>query len=337
MSVFNYMILLVFLQIFVFTDIAKAQDIARPAPEMATGRGDVKVARAKDFMIVTAHPEATKAGYKILKRGGNSVDAAIAAQLVLGLVEPQSSGLGGGGFILHYDAAAKKLTSYDARETAPALVTSFLFMKEGAPMGFKEAALGGRAVGVPGLPLLLENLHEKYGGLTWMELFDDALHLAQNGFVVTPRLAKMAAAHSNDFLPFQSSYQYLGAVEEGQTLKNPAYAETLKEFSFYGSGPFYRGKIARQIVDTVQNIGSNPGLLTTQDFQSYSVKTRDPVCGPYRDYIVCSMGEPSSGGLTILQALGILEQFDISEPNAELALYRRGEPPCLRRSWAVYG
>lgn len=296
---------------------AFAADIARPDPEIATGKGGVKTAVGKEFMAVTANPHATQAAYDILKRGGNAVDAMVAAQLVLGLVEPQSSGLGGGAFVLYYDAKEKKLHSFDARETAPFLAGPYLFQKQGKPMAFKEAVLGGRAVGVPGTPMLLSALHEQYGTLTWMELFEDAIKLAEDGFAVSPRLSKMIAHSRDDLALFPATKDYFldadgKAWAEGHVLKNPAYAETLKDFAFHNSSIFYRGALASQIVETVQNIKSNPGLLNHRDFREYKVKPRDILCAPYRIYIVCSMGEPSSGGLTLLQALGMLSGFDLS-------------------------
>lgn len=310
-----------FLQISVCVIVAGfpafAADIARPDPEIATGKGGVKTAVGKEFMAVTANPHATQAAYDILKRGGNAVDAMVAAQLVLGLVEPQSSGLGGGAFVLYYDAKEKKLHSFDARETAPFLAGPYLFQKQGKPMAFKDAVLGGRAVGVPGTPMLLSTLHEQYGTLTWMELFEDAIKLAEDGFAVSPRLSQMIAHSRDDLALFPATKDYFldadgKAWPEGHVLKNPAYAETLKDFAFHNSSIFYRGALASQIVETVQNIKSNPGLLNHRDFREYKVKPRDILCAPYRIYIVCSMGEPSSGGLTLLQALGMLNDFDLS-------------------------
>ncbi len=292
--IFRYFIALCFvLQMAVSP--ADAQ-ISRPDPEIATGFQAAKAAVGQEFMMTTAHPLATEAGYKILARGGSAADAAIAAQLVLGLVEPQSSGLGGGAFVLYYDAKSKELKSYDARETAPYLASPYLFNG----MEFDEARKGGRPVGVPGVPMLLEQLHERYGTVTWMELFEDALVLAREGFAITPRLAKMITAHK-EHLPDYFSQKGM--------LKNPAYEETLKTFAFSGAKSFYTGEIAQHIIEAVQNYAENPGLLTVRDFKEYQVKSRDPVCGPYRAYIVCSMGEPSSGGLTILQILAMIERF----------------------------
>jgi len=316
------MIFLRFLQILlVFTGLSfsayaqGAQDEPRPQPEISTGYGETSRAEGQGFMIVTANPYATRAGHEILKKGGSAVDAAITAQLVLGLVEPQSSGLGGGAFMLHYDAKNKKLQTYDGRETAPSLSGPFLFQQNGKPMKFFDAVVGGRAVGVPGVPALLKETHELHGKLTWMELFDEPVRLAREGFEVSPRLAKMVEEAKDRLGKDYSASQYFlpsgQPIKPGDLLKNADYENTLRDYAFYGSSRFYRGQVATDIMNTVQNITENPGVLTRHDFTSYEVKERDPVCGPYRTYIVCSMGEPSSGGLTLLQILGMLEPFDL--------------------------
>lgn len=316
------MIFRAFLQItlvLLWSGVALAQE--RPQPEIATGVGEQSVAKGNDFMVVTANPYATKAAYDIIQKGGSAVDAAITAQLVLGLVEPQSSGLGGGAFALVYDAKEKRLNTFDGREIAPNLAGPFLFYQNGQALDFKKAVIGGRSVGVPGVPMLLSDLHQQYGRLTWMELFDEPTKLAEEGFEVSPRLAKMVA-HSADDLrnDFVSAAHFLPEdkpIKAGDVLKNLDYLETLKEFRFHNAQPFYHGGIARDIVSKVQNYYANPGLLATYDFESYDVKERRPVCGPYRGYKICSMGEPSSGGLTLLQILGMIEHFDISKQDAK--------------------
>lgn len=327
MRIYNYMKSQLFLQItlFVFAVInpavAIAQDITRPQPEIATGITQVQSATANNFMAVTANPYATEAAYNILKKGGSAVDAAITAQLVLGLVEPQSSGIGGGAFMLHYDAASKELVTYDGRETAPALIGPFMFQKEGKPMNFMEAVIGGRAVGVPGVPMLLKDAHQAHGKLTWMELFDEPIQIAKEGFTVSPRLASMVKEAAERLNTFQNTAQYFlpkgKPIQAGQTLKNPEYENTLRDFAFYGPQIFYQGTRVHQTVSLVQTIEDNPGLLTAQDFAAYQIKKRDPVCGPYRAYIVCSMAEPSSGGLTTLQTLALLEGFDLAQQTPE--------------------
>jgi len=316
------MIFRLFLQIsLLLVSLPTVHAFERPQPEIATGASLQSTATSKDFMAVTANPYATKAAHDILARGGNAVDAAISAQLVLGLAEPQSSGLGGGAFALVYDVKEKRLRSYDGRETAPNLAGSFLFYENGEPIGFKQAVIGGRAVGVPGVPMLLSDLHERHGKLTWMELFDDAIKLAEEGFTVSPRIAKMVAHNAEDFHKAPSSAAYFlhndEPVKAGDSLVNLPYLDTLKEYRFNKARTFYGGKIRNDIVDAVQGYEQNPGLLAIYDFETYKVKERKPVCGPYRAYIVCSMGEPSSGGLTLLQALGMIEHFDISNQNAQ--------------------
>lgn len=296
---------------------AFSQDIERPAPEIATGITQTDQAYGAQFMAVTAHPEATKVAYDILKRGGTAADAGIAAQLVLGLVEPQSSGLGGGSFALYYDASKKTLLSLDGRETAPVLAGHHLFRgDDGKPLKFWNAVIGGRSVGVPGTPKLLETLHQKFGKLEWKELFSPAITLSETAFKVTPRLEKIVTSHKKKlgyhtpiklyFLP-----DAVTPVTAGSRLRNSDYAQTLRDLALQGSASFYEGERAQRIVETVRTAPGNPGLLSLEDLSTYEVKDRKPVCGTYRKYKVCSMGEPSSGGLTILQALGILEHFNL--------------------------
>ena len=289
----------------------------RPQPEISTGYGDISSARGENFMIVTANPYATRAGYEILKKGGSAVDAAITAQLVLGLVEPQSSGLGGGAFMLYYDAEEKQLSSYDGRETAPDLAGSFLFQgPDGKKLDFMSAVVGGRAVGVPGVPALLKETHELHGKLTWFELFDEPIRLAEEGFEVSPRMARMVEDAKERLAKFTATADYFlpggEPIKAGTVLKNKPYENTLRDYAFYGPNRFYLGELAGKISQVVQNIVDNPGLLTPRDFANYKVKKRDPVCGPYRTYIICSMGEPSSGGLTLLQILAMLEGFEVA-------------------------
>lgn len=292
-------------------------------PEISTGKtAQVSKAEGQDFMIVTANPLATKAGYDILKRGGSAADAAIAAQLVLGLVEPQSSGIGGGAFVMYYDAEKKELKSIDGRETAPGLAGPFLFYEDGKPMGFKEAILSGKSVGVPGVPQLLSHLHQVYGNVTWMELFAEARGLAQNGFEVSPRLAQMIEHHAEDLKYDAGSAAYFldedgKALAAGTILKNPAYDKTLGDMAFYGVPAFYEGDTASHIVSAVQNNPNGAGFMTASDLQGYELKERKPVCAPYRIYVVCSFGEPSSGALTMLQTLGMLKNYDLAEMGAD--------------------
>ncbi len=273
--------------------------------------------KTKQFAIAAANPLATQAGYDIIKRGGNALDAAVAVQMVLNLVEPQSSGIGGGAFIMHYDAKAKKLAAYDGRETAPAAARPDRFLgPDGKPMQFYDAVVGGRSVGAPGTLRVLEMAHRRHGRLKWENLFESAIRLAENGFAVSPRLAASIAA--DKFLARQEAarkYFYNGdglPLRAGQTLKNPEFAAVLRRVAKEGADAFYKGEIARDIVLAVKNAPNNPGDLTEADIAGYQAKQRDPVCGNYRAHRVCGFPLPSSGGMTVLQILGMLENFDMS-------------------------
>jgi gamma-glutamyltranspeptidase / glutathione hydrolase len=272
---------------------------------------------AKKHMIAAANPLAAQAGLKILRAGGSAVDAAIATQLVLTLVEPQSSGIGGGAFMLHYDAASKTTVAFDGRETAPAAATEKLFLKaDGKRMKFFAAVVGGRAVGVPGVPRLMEEAHKKYGKLPWADLFVPAIKLAHNGFAISPRLHGLLKRDKH--LPTQMTarayfYDATGAaLPVGHVLRNQPLADSLEKMALGGADAFYTGDIANSIVKAV-NSHSNPGGLTMADMQSYEAKARMPVCNPYRQWRVCGMPPPTSGGLTTLQILALLEGQDMSK------------------------
>ncbi len=289
-----------------------AQDF-RPAPEIATSTKTLTTKKAvgTDFMITTANPLATQAGYDVLEQGGSATDAAIAAQLVLGLVEPQSSGLGGGAFALHYNAQTRALTSWDGREMAPHSATPDMFLTEdGTPMNFWDAVVGPQSIAVPGTPKLLETLHQHYGTLKWNDLFPTAIDIAERGFKKSPRLQKMINADIGKLDTFKTSRDYF--YSEGDVLKNPEYASTLNIFKTLGASAFYNphligGKIIQATDDRIN----------ANDLKSYKIIKRDPVCGTYRTYKICSMAEPSSGGLRILQALKILEPFDLEQNDPE--------------------
>lgn len=263
-------------------------------------------------MVVAANPLAVEAGIEVLAAGGNAVDAAVAVQAVLGLVEPQSSGLGGGAFVVHYDAATGALTTFDGRETAPAAAGPDYFLDPaGEPLDFWDAVIDGRSVGVPGTPKLLDELHERFGSADWASLLQPAIDLAENGFAVSPRLAA-AIADARGLATFAETAAYFlpgGApLQAGTVLRNPAYAATLRTFAAERSGPFYEGAIADAIVAAVT---ANGGVMTAADLAAYRVVERPPVCQPYRGFAVCGMGPPSSGGLTVGQILGLLEHFDL--------------------------
>jgi gamma-glutamyltranspeptidase/glutathione hydrolase len=288
------------------------------APEKASGAAEKHLVVARRHMVVAANPLAAEAGLEVLRAGGNAADALVAVQAVLGLVEPQSSGLGGGAFLVWYDAKAKKLTTFDGRETAPADVTPSLFLDaEGKPLPFFEAVVGGRSVGTPGTVRLLEAVHEKYGSKDWKGLFDRAIDLAEKGFAVSPRLHNEIAEDMGrlDKQPAARAYFYDSEgkpLAVGATLKNPAYAETLRAIASGGADTFYTGRIASDIVAAVHAHPTNPGHLSLQDLAAYKAKERPAVCAPYRGYDVCGMGPPSSGALTIGQILGMISGFDIA-------------------------
>jgi gamma-glutamyltranspeptidase/glutathione hydrolase len=294
---------------------AFAQDA--PAPEATSALAEREVVRAESFMIATANPLATRAGYDILAAGGSAADAAGAAQMVLNVVEPQSSGIGGGGFALYWNAALGELASYDGRETAPEAATPTYWLDaEGAPMEFWDAVPGGRSVGVPGTLKLMETLHQRYGRLPWGTLFQPAIALAENGFPISPRMAAAIVdgqTHGLDRFPAARAlyfHQDGSPKTAGETLTNPALASTFRLIAAEGSEPFYEGAIARDMVAAVRT-ETNPGILTLDDLAAYEVKERPPVCLPYRAVEVCGMGPPSSGALTVGQMLGILSHFDL--------------------------
>ncbi|TAM96692.1 MAG: gamma-glutamyltransferase [Rhizobiaceae bacterium] len=287
------------------------------APEIATGFLAKDIVRANHRMVVAAEPLAAEAGLRILREGGNAADAMITVQTVLGLVEPQSSGIGGGAFLVWYDGHTGKITTFDGRETAPARATSSLFLDaNGKPLKFFDAVVGGRSVGTPGVLRMMERVHERYGSKDWDELFQPAIELAEKGFPVSQRLHKEIAADKGrlDRQPAARAYFYDkagNALPAGTILKNPAYARTLRQIARGGADAFYVGDIANDIVDAVHN-AKNPGLLSLDDLADYSAKERSPVCFPYRSYKVCGMGPPSSGALTIGEILGMLSNFDLS-------------------------
>lgn len=263
----------------------------------------------------------------MLREGGSAVDAAIAAQMVMGLVEPQSSGIGGGTFLVHWDAKKKRLETFDGRETAPKSVTPNLFIgADGKPLGYIEAVVGGRSVGVPGTIAVLALAHKEQGRLKWADLFAPAIAIAENGFAVSPRLAN---AIERDpvlaSLPDMASYFRPNgkALQVGDTLKNPDYAATLREIAAKGLDGFYRGRIAEAIVSAVKNAPRGAVDFTLADLANYKPKKRPPLCGTYRFYKICSMGPPSSGGVTMLQTLKLMERFDVSKlaPSSPQAIH----------------
>jgi gamma-glutamyltranspeptidase / glutathione hydrolase len=299
---------------------APAQEF-RPAPEAASGTTEKSLVIAKRHMVVAAEPEAAEAGREMLRQGGSAVDAAIATELVLGLVEPQSSGLGGGVFITLWDAKSRSVTTFDGRETAPAAAKPDRFLKDGKPMKFEDAVLSGLSVGVPGLVRTLYAAHEKYGKLPWAKLFEPAIKLAENGFPISPRLAVLLQSESAEkFTPEARAYFYESGITpraEGSLLKNPEYAASLRIIAEKGPEAFYSGSIADAIVKAVSEAPSIRGDITAADLAGYVAKEREPVCAGYRGRQVCGVGPPSSGALTVGAVLKLIEPFpEVQGPSA---------------------
>ena len=268
-------------------------------------------------MVAAANPLAAEAGRKILRAGGSALDAAIVVQMALNVVEPQSSGIGGGAFLLYYDAGADKVFAYDGRETAPAAVTEDLFLDEGGgPMKFFDAAVGGRAVGVPGVLRMLELAHAAHGVLPWAAAFESAISLAEDGFEVSLRLASLIGR--DDYLNLdgnarQAFYRPDGTPRRtGDIFRNTALAATMRTIARDGADAFYSGPIAHDIASAVRGAPGNPGVMTPSDLAAYRAKSRDPICRTYRAHRVCVMPPPTSGGVTTLQILGMLASFDIA-------------------------
>ena len=287
--------------------------LAQPAPEPASGHSPKQLVSAKRFMLAAAHPLAVEAGYGVLQRGGTAIDAAVAVQLVLNLVEPQSSGIGGGAFILHYSSNDATLSAYDGRETAPAAARAERFLDaDGRPLKFFDAVVGGKSVGTPGVLRALELAHARHGKLPWAELFQPAIRLATKGFPLSPRLYRLLAEVR---LPARDrAMRRLYYLDDdtprpiGTLLKNPALANTLRIIAGKGANAFYDGDIARDIAGKVRD-APNPGDLSESDLARYRAKQREPVCGPYRQWKICGMPPPSSGGIAVLQMLGILQRL----------------------------
>ena len=294
------------------------------APELASGfRLRMQPVRAKGYMVVTANPLASEVGCRVLQSGGNALDAAVAVQMVLGLVEPQSSGLGGGAFLLHYHAPSGALRSYDGRETAPLAarpedLTMSSTERQTLRAAFNELRSRGSSVGVPGVLRMLEMAHRAHGHMPWASLMQPAQAIAEQGFVVSPRLAQAIAQAQSTLQRDPDAATYFFNADGspktvGQRLRNPDYAQTLKAVANGGADAFYGGDIAQAIMAKVRAAqGSRGGAMSLADLANYKALVREPVCAPYRVYVVCSMGPPSSGALVISQALGMLAHTDLS-------------------------
>ncbi len=290
---------------------------AIPEPEMFSRIAEKKLAFGKSMMVATANSYASQAAYAILKKGGNATDAAIAASVMLTLTEPNATGIGGGGFLVHFDAKRKKIQAYDGRETAPALAYPDRFLSaSGEVMRFEDAMTSGRAVGTPGLLKMLEMVHQTHGKLPWKQILLPTIQQSQQGFIVSDRLHILIQKDpylKNNPESRKYFYDQQGlAFEVGTLIKNPELAKVLNEVAEHGANAFYTGWIARDIERAVQK-NAHPGDLTIKDLSSYKAKERPILCHTYRIWNICGMPPPSSGTLAILQMLGILESFPMTD------------------------
>ncbi|HJT43638.1 MAG TPA: gamma-glutamyltransferase [Rhizomicrobium sp.] len=306
---------------------ALAALLATALPSTAPTKADVAPGFvqpfAKEQMVAAANPLAAQAGLEILRAGGSAVDAAIAVQMVLGLVEPESSGIGGGAFMLVYNPQTKQTTSFDGREVAPASAQPDMFLdKDGKARTKPDAIPGGLSVGVPGVIGMLEMAHQKYGKLPWPRLFQPAIKLADEGFPVGPKLARTLKNFTRgaSIPDIRARFYHADGtpLAQGEIYKNPDYAQSLRAIAQGGAKAFYTGEIAQAIVDKVHNAPFNQGGMTLADLANFKALERSPVCGPYREWRICSMGPPSSGGIAIVQILGMLQRFapDQLKPNS---------------------
>jgi len=278
---------------------------------------DNAAADTPHVMVAAANPLAAQAGLDVLNAGGSAIDAAIAVQAVLGLVEPQSSGPGGGAFLLYYDAATGNVEAYDGREMAPRATRPDHFLDaDGNPRSFSDVVAGGQSVGVPGVMAMLELVHDRHGVLPWSDLFGQAITLADDGFTISPRLRFfMDLTPWTRAMPDPQAYfsdANGNLLDAGDTLKNPAYAQAMRTFAHEGAGAMYQGPMAQAIVDAIQNAPVNQGAMTLEDLAGYEPVERDPVCDTYRAYRICGMPPPTSGGVAVQEILSLLEPFDLA-------------------------
>ena len=292
------------------------------APEIPTGFASKKAVNSRSFMVVAANPLATKAGCDILKAGGSAVDAAVAVQMVLNVVEPQSSGIGGGAFMLYYNASNRTVTAYDGRETAPAAATENYLRwisdsQRTTPL--PNARVSGRSVGTPGVLHMLDAAHKDAGKMAWKDLFDPAIKVATDGFRISPRMATSVAGSAAFLVRDPETRSYFlnpdnTAKAAGTVLRSPALAATFTAIANGGIAAFYGGALAQDMVDEIADTtgGITPGLTTLADLAGYRSRKREAICTPYRTWWVCGMPPPSSGGLAVAQTLGVLENFDMT-------------------------
>lgn len=311
--------------VFSFTLPVLADHHLRAEPEAGSGIAVTSVATDADVMVVAADERAVDAAREILRKGGSATDAAIAAQLVLSLVEPQSSGIGGGGFFVHRDGSTGEMTTLDGRETAPDAADPRLFLDDsGTPLGFFDAVAGGTSVGVPGLMHMLQSAHERFGRLPWDNLFQSALKLAEEGFAVGPRLhGLLSRARHLQRDESARSYFFQSSGEPrpvGTRLRNPRLFAVLQKLATQGANALYLGDLPQAILQKVRNDPNRPGILSASDLERYRSLPRHPVCGTYRHHRICGMGPPSSGGTTVLAILGMLERFDVGQMDPATAL-----------------
>jgi gamma-glutamyltranspeptidase/glutathione hydrolase len=285
--------------------VACAPQTPRPAP------GAAPVRTGAPGMVSAADPRAAAAGVEILKAGGSATDAAIATMLALNVVEPQSSGIGGGSFWVSHAVRTGKVTTIDARETAPAAANPrWFYGADGRPLSHQDAVPGGRSVGVPGALRGMALAHRQSGKLPWARLFGPALRLARDGFLVSPRFRNSVASYGRHLTPEANA---VFAIPADGIFRNPAQATLLQRIASQGPDSFYVGPQAQKLVATVNGAARNPSRMTTGDLASYDAKPRPPVCVPYRSYRICGMGPPSSGGITVLMILKQLERFDMAK------------------------
>ncbi|MCG6656943.1 gamma-glutamyltransferase [Halomonas campisalis] len=304
----------------VHAEVAFDYDMPEIAPEVASDYEEKPGWATERFAVAAANPLATDAGYQVLRAGGNAVDAVVAVQMVLTLVEPQSSGIGGGAFLMHYDG--ETVSAFDGRETAPSAVDGSLFLDDsGEPLDFMDAAASGLSVGVPGTVRMLELAHAEHGRLPWAQLFGPAIALAEQGFPVSRRLHTSLAEeqHLRDD-PLGGAFYYPDgeALAVGHELRNPALAAILREIAEHGSAALHEGPIAEDLVERVRSHHTRPGALGLEDLAGYEAKRREPLCGDWKAYTLCGFPPPSSGQLTIMQILGILEHLpELEAPVAD--------------------